>query len=589
MRLVRSIPHSSSEPVYCGVPAPLWYDVTAGVFPNENLGSQFYPDVGYRQTRAPIDGLPQGHILVNAIPADEILSSVPEDGRVVAGLKDAQNYIELKCTRQEDGWIENLAPQYPLGSLPDFDLPPIPFPSLVIAYNANGPWTVSASWSKIELAHIKSGTRTVLSWRYVPTLSDGLLQTHRISCVHGPDGTARIVACVADVSQSWDERGANLYFLEGRVSSSDVGPFCGARSHISHFRSLPGEECVFVPDNNSPPPPGQVFGNELLCEKFALTNAGTDYQIQPYDGALNSYGDIGGLETTCGETPVLDINYSVKPALYYGTPLSKKVLTAYSQQWPSWSATPQSARPTLTVQFKSYETPVGEWEIIPPEIEVSALHPQHEGDLFTGAHEKRIDTLFSGKWESHSSSGSMNRFNLSHRGTIVTSGFVYLRVTPFMSHKQGKDLFPYLFATAPQWSFPHNWRNAVAISLTVVMRFKRDPELFPVGSGWAAYGGQAGFLWMSSVPFFNAYSSHFGFLPDPARDTTGTGLYWEQGSLQTGDDGVLRFQENGAHVMYSAGYSFVNGNPVPPTGWAYVSATTQLHYVRDLYWKIKPN
>lgn len=591
MRLVRSIPHSSSEPVYCGVPAPLWYDVTAGVFPNENLGSQFYADVGYRRTRAPTVGLPQGHILVNALPADEILCSVPEDGRVVAGLKDAQNYIELTATTEEEPWLDAFAPeQFPLGAFPQFENPPVPFPSLdyYFAFNpAEGSsgyiYLSRALWTKLELAQIKDGTRTVLSWRLVPLLPGGALQTHRISCVRNADGQARIIACVADVGEYFLERGANLYFLEGRVPSEDIGPYCGARSAIAHFRSLPEEECVFVPENNKPPPAGAAFGNELLCEKFPLTNAGTDYNLLSYEGNFADYTDIGGLETTFGETPIIDINYPVKPALYYGTPLSKKVLTAHADDWPSWAAVPQSARPSLTLEFNNYNDT--EWEMLPPEVEVSILN--NADPVFEGDSEKHIDTLFSGQWSGHSGSGFLSTLH-PERGTITTSGFMYLRIRPLMAYKQGKSVYPFRFAVSPEWEFPHNWRNAVMLTLTVFVHFRREPAVHggPAGN-YRVYPGEAGWQCVTSQPFFSGYGDNFGFL---SRNPAETGLYWRDGGpMETGDYGILRLNQGSPRVVYRSLINVVNGTPTSPSPWQKQTVPPFLGYVRDMYWKIKPN
>lgn len=597
MRPVRPIPHSSSEPVYCGVPAPIWYDVTADDFPNEVLGGRYFVDLGYRFTRAPLTGLPAGNILVNALPADEILCSVPEDGRIIAGLKDAQNYIELVATREEQPWLDAFsASQFQLGSFPGFELPPVPFPTLDFFFGIHPTqgyiyWS-RAAWTRIELAHVKDGSRTVLSWRLVPLLSGGSLQTHRISCVRNSDGLARVIACVADVIEPIVGRAANLYFLEGRVPSDDVGPYCGARSHITHFRTLPEEECVFVSESNKPPPAGQAFGNELLCEKFALTNLETDYSVAPYDGSYSDYTGINGLEATFCETPILDVNYLVKPALYYGTPLSKKVLTAYNDDWPSWSAIQQSARPTLTIQFKSYDNAyvadrVTEWEMIPPEVSVSILN--NTDPIFEGSSEKHIDTLFSGQWSNHSSSGRLSSQWSNDRGTIVTSGFIYLRVRPRMASKQGKSIYPLDWASMQQWKFPHDWRNAAMMTLTVFVHFKREAQVMGSPGQYRLYPGQAGWECVTSQPYFSSGADIFGPLPDPSLNPPGTGLYWPQGPLETGDDGKLYMSSGSPRVVYVSSLNVVNGTPVGPYPWQRTTVPPLLSYVRDMYWKIKPN
>lgn len=600
MRTVRVIPHSSSEPVYCGVPAPLWYDVTAGVFPNEVLGGQLYDDVGYRFTRAPLVGLPPGNIIVNALPADEILCSTPEDGRVIAGLKDSDNYIELVATQEQEPWLDAFsAAEFPYGSLPGFELPPVPFPELDFFFGLHPTqgyiYSSRAAWTKLELAHVKDGSRRVLSWRLVPRLPEDrlYLQSFRASCVRNSDGLARIVACVADVIAPAQGGGlaGNLYFLEGRVPSSDVGPFCGARSHIAHFRTLPEEECVFVSESNKPPPPGQAFGNELLCEKFVLTNVQRDYQITPYDGSYADYVGIQGLEATFGETP-LRTSYLAKPALYYGAPLSKKVLTAYSDDWPSWSAIQQTARPNLTIEFKSYDSAyvadrVTEWEMIPSEVNVSILN--NANPIFDGDSEKHIDTLFSGQWTNHSSNGRLSTLWPSDRGTIVTSGFIYLRIRPLMASQQGKSIYPFKWNTAPQWKFPHDWRNAVMMTLTVFVHFRRNPEVYGASGSYRIYQGEAGWECVTSQPYFASGSDVFGFLPDPVLDPPGTGLYWREGAMPTGDDGVLRMNQGSPRVVYKSLYTVSNGTLTGPFPWQRTTVPPFLSYVRDMYWNIKPN
>lgn len=235
MRIVRTLPHSSEGRFFAGVPAPIWFDLTANQFA-----------VPYAQQQG-------NRIYVNMLPADEVhfdFASWQGDPAAVAGLKDANNFYDLKFRGRND--VKLPASEKWLGAFDEFSFPPdqfpnitapppVPFPYLffqTVPYDAGNTQQIAGTFFyTLELARTTNGNREVLQTKDVPRAPEGMTYSIRLSIVRKPDGSARLIGCLVSYAKfgltlgndvGIDHGGAmQAFFLEADAQSEDCGAFCG--------------------------------------------------------------------------------------------------------------------------------------------------------------------------------------------------------------------------------------------------------------------------------------------------------------------------------------------------------------------------
>lgn len=290
-----------------------------------------------------------------------------------------------------------------------------------------------------------------------------------------------------------------------------------------NFRHIDQFDYELVLLNNAQPAGGSDYG-DTFSDKALLATSGREQ----YGGNTDSQ-TLDLLEAAAGEAAGRSIFQ--KAAMYQGSKASRKILVSPSQEWASWSATPQPPRQSLQVVARRSEIEDARYfkQVIPPTIDLSIV-------------DCGSDCVFSGSWQGHTDTRIPFDGLRQEETTVVTSGHVWLQVNPHFSSIVVRD--------NQTQEFRHDWRNSAIFNLTFVVFYKADPMVLSVSPFFSTLG-QAGVLYGSFPITILPYQV---LLPLPA-----SGLYSPDAAVSS----FNQYLDQWTALSYESTYSIPSGQSSP--------------------------